>query len=72
MFTGFRLSLGIAWLVIVAAEMLTGKAGVGAYLYQEYNAGKYAPIIFCIIVIGFVGFILDRCMNIVERRFKSA
>lgn len=72
MFTGFRLSLGIAWLVIVAAEMLTGKAGIGAYLYQEYNAGKYAPIIFCIIVIGLVGFILDRIMNFCETRFKSA
>jgi nitrate/nitrite transport system permease protein len=71
MFTGFRLSLGIAWLVIVAAEMLTGKAGIGAYLFQEYNAGKYAPIIFCIIVIGLVGFILDRLMNVVERRFKT-
>jgi nitrate/nitrite transport system permease protein len=72
MFTGFRLSLGIAWLVIVAAEMLTGKPGIGAYLYQEYNAGKYAPIIFCIIVIGVVGFILDRLMNVAERRFKTA
>src|SRR6266542_6659718 len=37
-FTGFRLSLGIAWLVIVAAEMLTGAPGVGGFLWQEYNA----------------------------------
>ena len=38
MFTGFRLSLGIAWLVIVAAEMLTGAPGVGGFLWQEYNS----------------------------------
>src|SRR6185295_2283130 len=38
MFTGFRLSLGMAWLVIVAAEMLTGSPGVGGFLWQEYNA----------------------------------
>ena len=38
MFTGFRLSLGIAWLVIVASEMLTGTPGVGGFLWQEYNS----------------------------------
>jgi hypothetical protein len=46
MFTGFRLSLGIAWLVIVAAEMLTGKTGVGAFLWNEYNNSNYGNIIF--------------------------
>jgi len=45
MFTGFRLSLGIAWLVIVAAEMLTGRPGVGGFLWQEYNALIYEHII---------------------------
>jgi nitrate/nitrite transport system permease protein len=45
MFTGFRLSLGIAWLVIVAAEMLTGKTGVGAFLWNEYNNSNYGNII---------------------------
>lgn len=40
MFTGFRLSLGIAWLVIVAAEMLTGRPGVGGFLWQEYNSSS--------------------------------
>ena len=72
MFTGFRLSLGIAWLVIVAAEMLTGRPGVGGFLWQEYNALIYEHIILCIIVIGVVGFILDRLMSVVERRFKTA
>lgn len=67
MFTGFRLSLGIAWLVIVAAEMLAGKAGVGYFLWDSYNAGSYGAMISSIIVIGVVGFILDRLMTLVER-----
>jgi nitrate/nitrite transport system permease protein len=72
MFTGFRLSLGIAWLVIVAAEMLTGAPGVGGFLWQEYNALIYEHIILCILTIGIVGFLLDRVMSLVERRFKAA
>src|SRR6267142_706793 len=72
MFTGFRLSLGIAWLVIVAAEMLTGAPGVGGFLWQEYNSLIYEHIILCIVTIGVVGFILDRLMSLVERRFKTA
>lgn len=72
MFTGFRLSLGIAWLVIVAAEMLTGKPGVGGFLWQQYNALSYAHIILCILTIGVVGFVLDRLMSLVEQRFQTA
>src|SRR5437762_4866544 len=72
MFTGFRLSLGIAWLVIVAAEMLTGSPGVGGFLWQEYNSLIYEHIILSIVTIGVVGFILDRLMSVMERRFKSA
>jgi len=72
MFTGFRLSLGIAWLVIVAAEMLTGRPGVGGFLWQEYNALNYSHIILCILTIGVVGYALDRLMSAVERRFKTA
>jgi nitrate/nitrite transport system permease protein len=71
MFTGFRLSLGIAWLVIVAAEMLTGVPGVGGFLWQEYNSLIYEHIILCILTIGIVGFILDRLMSLIELRFKS-
>jgi nitrate/nitrite transport system permease protein len=71
MFTGFRLSLGIAWLVIVAAEMLTGRPGVGGFLWQEYNALIYEHIILCIITIGMVGFVLDRLMNVIQQRFKT-
>jgi nitrate/nitrite transport system permease protein len=71
-FTGYRLSLGIAWLVIVAAEMLTGAVGVGGYLWQEYNANIYAHIILCILAIGVVGFILDRIMLLIQRRFITS
>jgi nitrate/nitrite transport system permease protein len=70
-FTGFRLSLGIAWLVIVAAEMLTGAPGVGGFLWQEYNSLIYEHIILSILTIGLVGFALDRLMNLVEQRVKA-
>ena len=72
MFTGFRLSLGIAWLVIVAVEMLTGTPGIGGFLWQEYNSLIYEHIILCILTIGLVGFVLDRLMNAVEQRLKAA
>jgi nitrate/nitrite transport system permease protein len=72
MFTGFRLSLGISWLVIVAVEMLTGAVGVGGFLWQEYNSLIYAHIILCILTIGVIGFVLDRLMSLVELRFKAA
>jgi nitrate/nitrite transport system permease protein len=72
MFTGFRLSLGIAWLVIVAAEMLTGTPGVGGFLWQEYNSLIYSHILLCIITIGLVGYALDRLMGMVETRLKTA
>ena len=72
MFTGFRLSLGIAWLVIVAVEMLTGTPGIGGFLWQEYNSLIYEHIILCILTIGLVGFVLDKMMGLVESRFKVA
>ncbi len=72
MSTGFRLILGIAWLVIVAVEMLTGRPGVGGFLWQQYNANSYAHIILCILTIGVIGYVLDRLMSVVEGRFKTA
>ena len=70
MFTGYRLSLGIAWLVIVAVEMLTGTPGVGGFLWQEYNSLIYEHIILCILTIGVVGILLDRMMKVVEDRLR--
>ena len=72
MFTGYRLSLGIAWLVIVASEMLTGTPGVGGFLWQEYNSLVYAHILLAIITIGVVGFALDRLMGIAEAKLRAA
>src|SRR5215475_14230273 len=69
-FTGWRLSLGIAWLVIVASEMLTGAPGIGGSLWQEYNSLVYSHILLSIITIGLIGFLLDRLMGVVERRFR--
>ena len=72
MFTGYRLSLGIAWLVIVASEMLTGTPGVGGFLWQEYNSLVYAHILLAILTIGIVGFALDRLMGMAEARLRAA
>jgi len=71
MFTGYRLSLGIAWLVIVACEMLTGTPGIGGFLWQEYNSSIPAHILLSILTIGIVGFLLDRMMGFVEFRLRS-
>ena len=71
LFTGYRLSLGIAWLVIVASEMLTGTPGVGGFLWQEYNSLIYAHILLAILTIGFVGFCLDRLMGMAETRLRA-
>ncbi|MBI1846171.1 MAG: nitrate ABC transporter permease [Candidatus Rokubacteria bacterium] len=71
-FTGYRLSLGLAWLVIVASEMLTGTPGVGGFLWQEYNSLVYSHIILSVVTIGAIGFLLDRLMGVVEARMKAA
>jgi nitrate/nitrite transport system permease protein len=71
MFTGFRLSLGIAWLVIVASEMLTGTPGVGGFLWQEYNSLIYSHILLAILTIGVIGFLLDRMMGIAEAKLRA-
>lgn len=62
-FTGMRLSLGIAWLVIVAAEMLTGGIGIGFWIWDEYNNLNYPNIIIGIFIVGIVGYILDAMMG---------
>ena len=61
----------LAWLVIVAAEMLTGTPGVGGFLWQEYNSLVYSHIILSVITIGAIGLFLDRLMGLVEARVKA-
>jgi len=68
-FTGMRLSLGIAWLVIVAAEMLTGGIGIGFWIWDEYNNLSYHNIIIGIIIVGLIGFILDVIMGYIADYF---
>lgn len=68
-FTGMRLSLGIAWLVIVAAEMLTGGVGVGFWIWDEYNNLNYSHIITGIILVGIIGYILDTVMGLIADFF---
>ena len=57
--TGMRISMGIAWLVIVAAEMLVGGTGIGYFLWNEWNNLSISSVIFAIVMIGIVGMLLD-------------
>ena len=57
--TGMRISMGIAWLVIVAAEMLVGGTGIGYFLWNEWNNLSLTNVIFAILVIGVMGMLLD-------------
>jgi nitrate/nitrite transport system permease protein len=66
-FTGMRLSLGTAWLVIVAAEMLTGGTGIGFFVWDVYNTGEISLVIFSLIIIGIVGLFLDQAIAQIEK-----
>lgn len=61
--TGMRISIGIAWLVIVAAEMLVGGTGIGYYVWNEWNNLDLASVIFSILMIGVVGMLLDLALG---------
>lgn len=65
--TGMRISIGIAWLVIVAAEMLVGGTGVGYYVWNEWNNLDLTSVIFSILVIGVVGMLLDTIFAQVQK-----
>ena len=70
MFTGLRLSLGIAWMVLIAAEMLAQNPGLGKFVWDEFQNGSsnsLGRIMVAILVIGFIGFILDRLMLALQR-----
>ena len=69
MLTGVRLSVGTAWLVIVAAEMLTGGVGIGFWLWDEWNNLNMAHILIAIAVIGIVGLLIETAMTAVAHRF---
>jgi nitrate/nitrite transport system permease protein len=67
--TGVRLSVGVAWLVIVAAEMLTGGVGVGFWVWDEWNNLNVEHIIIAIFVVGIVGLLLEQAILLAARRF---
>jgi nitrate/nitrite transport system permease protein len=66
--TGLRLSMGIAWLVIVAAEMLSGSSGIGWLVWDSWNALYLEKVISAVLLIGLVGFGLDRNFLFLVRR----
>ncbi len=70
MLTGVRLSVGTAWLVIVAAEMLTGGVGIGFWVWDEWNNLNVAHILIAIFVIGIVGLLLEQALMLLARRFS--
>jgi len=65
--TGMRISIGIAWLVIVAAEMLVGGTGIGYYVWNEWNNLDLTSVIFSILMIGVVGMLLDLALSFATR-----
>jgi nitrate/nitrite transport system permease protein len=70
-FTGLRLSLGIAWMVLIAAEMLAQNPGLGKFVWDEFQNGSsqsLGRIMVAVLAIGFIGFLLDRLMLIIQRK----
>ncbi len=70
--TGMRISIGIAWLVIVAAEMLVGGTGIGYYVWNEWNNLDLTSVIFSILMIGVVGMLLDSAFATLQRAVAYA
>lgn len=70
--TGMRISMGIAWLVIVAAEMLVGGTGIGYFVWNQWNNLSLANVIFAVLLIGFVGMLLDLLFNQLQKKVAYA
>jgi nitrate/nitrite transport system permease protein len=71
MFTGLRVSLGIAWMVLIAAEMLAQNPGLGKFVWDEFQNGSsqsLSRIMVAVLAIGLIGFALDRLMLMAQRR----
>lgn len=65
-FTGLRISLGIAWLVIVAVEMLTGGVGIGFFVWDEWNRLNLSSVFLAVLIIGLTGLLLDFALAQIE------
>src|SRR6186713_229026 len=59
-FTGLRIGIGLSWLAIVAAEMLTGGVGIGFFIWDAWNSSRLSDIVVALVYIGMIGFVLDR------------
>jgi nitrate/nitrite transport system permease protein len=70
-FTGLRISIGMAWLAIVAAEMLTGGVGIGFFIWDSWNSSHLSDIIVSIAYVGGVGFTLDKLVAYAGARFGA-
>jgi nitrate/nitrite transport system permease protein len=70
--TGLRLSMGVAWLVIVAAEMLSGDLGIGFFAWDSYNAGSYDRMVAAVVFIGVIGLFIDRIFEALLKRVQYA
>lgn len=70
--TGMRISMGIAWLVIVAAEMLVGGSGIGYFVWNEWNNLSLSSMLFAIVLIGLVGMLLDMAFARLQRALTYA
>lgn len=68
--TGLRLSIGIAWMVIVAGEMLSGGVGIGFFVWDSWNGLSLEKILSAILIIGFVGLLLDKSFNGLQNYFS--
>lgn len=66
-FTGLKIGIGLSWLAIVAAEMLTGGVGIGFFIWDAWNSSRLPDIIVALIYIGLVGFALDRLVALIGR-----
>jgi nitrate/nitrite transport system permease protein len=64
-FTGLRIGIGLSWLAIVAAEMLTGGVGIGFFIWDAWNSSRLSDIVVALVYIGVIGFVLDRLVALV-------
>jgi nitrate/nitrite transport system permease protein len=69
--TGLRVSMGIAWMVIVAVEMLSGSSGIGYFVWNSYNGGNLAAVMAAIVLIGIVGVALDNLFVFLGKRYAA-
>lgn len=66
-FTGLKIGIGLSWLAIVAAEMLTGGVGIGFFIWDAWNSSRLSDIVVALVYIGVVGFLLDRVVAVIGK-----